>query len=95
MTIGHGVANEALGGHADLRTGAADHLWIAMGPVEVEVGGRLWSRWLRVRLDGTPVGRVLVPPVDLMELGPEGVIALQVDQLGVESIAVYDYVGGL
>ena len=79
----------------DLRTGAANHVWIAMGPIEVEGEGRLWSQWLRVGPDAIPIGWVWAPPVDIIELGPEGIIALQTDQLGVQRIAVYDYEGGL
>jgi len=75
----------------DLRTGPGGDLWIAVGPEEVERRAPLWTRWLRLDADGTPVEWVLTPPLEIIELGPEALLAFEKDDNRVERVAVHAY----
>ena len=75
----------------DLRTYGADDIWIAIAPEEVESDARLWTRWLRVSADGTPRGWLIAPPVEILDLTPEALVALERDELDVPRVAVYRF----
>jgi 6-bladed beta-propeller len=75
----------------DLRTHVADDIWVAIAPEEVESDARLWTRWLRFGADGTPRGWLIAPPVEILDLTPEALIALERDELDVPRVAVYRF----
>lgn len=46
---------------------------------------------LRVAPDGTPVEWVLTPAVEILAVGPDGLLARSIDELGVHRVARYAY----
>ncbi|MEX0893115.1 MAG: 6-bladed beta-propeller [Gemmatimonadota bacterium] len=74
----------------ELRTGRADHIWMAVGPEPgPDPDGPLRTRWLRLRPDGTPVEWAITPADGILELGPDGVLRLETDHLGVQRVALH------
>jgi hypothetical protein len=79
----------------DVHVGRADHIWIAVRPQPgPEPDGPLHTRWLRLAPDGTPVEWAVTPADGILELGPDGVLRLEIDELGVQRVALHRWEGG-
>ena len=81
-----------------LRAGRDGHIWVAIGPEpppeQGAAGGpdpAYWTRWLRIARDGTPLEWVITPQGNLLEVGPDAVLVLETDDLGVQRVAVFRY----
>lgn len=74
--------------YGDLQAGRGGNLWVEKyGP------GAEQSEWLVLSTAGEPVGRITIPgDAKLLEAGPEQLLLLRRDELGVEQILLYDVV---
>lgn len=79
----------------DVRGGRADNIWMAVRPEPgPEADGPLHTRWLRLAPDGTPVEWALTPADGILELGPDAVLRLETDELGLQRVALHRWAGG-
>jgi 6-bladed beta-propeller len=73
----------------DLRTHGANDVWVAIAPEDPGSGAALWTRWLHLAADGTPLEWLIAPPAEILDLTPHALVALERDELDVPRVAVY------